>query len=220
MSSPFAQASPISFQADSFLGPPGTWMGEVAPLPDLSVGGSVPLGVDPLIRPDPSSVTYPPQSQPINEPFSFAIRELNVPGQTDALSGYTLLTVYGQVTGSILGASGVPPRNGGSFSGVATRIDVTSLPGVTVPQQLLDLASHPERIHITGVDTWLFSTDQAAIDVSLTIDPPPLPAAIPEPTTAVTIIVGFILAACRWHVVRSQWRADESCREIAAKLCA
>jgi hypothetical protein len=194
-----AQAAPISYQADSFLGPPGIMMQRVVALPDLTGGGRISLGEDYLGRPDPSKATYPPTVQPIDQDFTFSIREQPVPGQTDALAGYALLTVHGHVTGSILGPSGMPPRNGGSYSGTATSIDVaTNLPGV-IPQQLLDLASHPERIHISGDDSWSFSTGEAFIEVGLTIDLR-LPAAIPEPTTLVTFAV---ILTC-WGLFRKQ----------------
>jgi hypothetical protein len=188
-------ASPIAFQADSFLWLPGTMMQTVVPLPDLVTGGTVPLGVDYLGRPDPSQASSPATVQPIDQSFTFTIREPIVQPQTNPLAGYSLLRVSGRITGSIQENSGFPPRNGGSFSGAATSITVLTAPG-PIPQELLNLTSHPERIQITGVDGWLASTQEAVINVTLNIDPrAPLPAAAPEPSTAVTMVVGFIAAA-------------------------
>jgi hypothetical protein len=188
-------ASPIAFQADSFLGPPGTMMQTVVPLPDLVTGGTVPLGVDYLGRSDASQASNAATVQPIDQEFTFTIREPIIQGQTNPLAGYSLLWVNGRITGSIVENSGFPPRDGGSFSGAATTITVLHAPGA-IPQELLDLASHPERIQITGVDGWLASTQEAVIDVALTIDPPsPLPTAAPEPSTAITVLSGFIAAA-------------------------
>jgi hypothetical protein len=189
-------AAPVSFQADSFFGLPGTQELTIVPLPDLTTGGRVLLGVDILPRALPSQLSYPRSVQPIDERFEFAIREQSSPGQSEALAGYTLFVVSGHVTGSIVGPSSLPPRNSGSFSGVADSVDIATVPG-HIPQQLLELAAHPERIHVEGVDGWGPSTEQAEIDVWLKLDPSTLPAAIPEPSTAATVAVG--ITAVLWR---------------------
>jgi hypothetical protein len=196
---PAAQSAPMAFQAQDFLNVPGVYlMSTIAPLPDLSTGGRVALTdyILPLVNGSPG--TYPPILTPIDSNFTFNIRLLNsdkmtAPDPTKPLLGYALLTISGQATGSIYGPTGNPPRNGGSFSSDNISVQVNDQWG-PLPQQLLDLASHPERIHINGTNDWQYG--RAVIHVSLTIDPPP-PAPVPEPTAAAPWLVGLAVLALR-----------------------
>jgi hypothetical protein len=196
---PAAFSAPMSFQAQDFYNVPGVYLlGTVTPLPSLSTGGTVAVWDYDLPSLNGASGSYPPVTTPIDQNFSFTIRELGsdkmtAPDLTNPLLGYALLTVSGHATGSIYGPTGMPPRNGGSFSSSDISIQAQNQSG-PLPQELLDLANHPERIHIDGTNDW--QDGHAVIHVTLTTDPP-LEAAVTEPTAAAPLLLGIAMLALR-----------------------
>ena len=191
-----AVASAISYAAEDWshwgmsAGGGPTRTGTVVPLPDLSAGGaglvnSYTLNWGPGYAQAQSIGSY------TNPSFEFTIREQS---SSDPSTSPSLL-VTGHLNGTFVLAPGAPPPNQFNFSGEATSIQVVDPSGATIPQDLLDLAGNPGRIHIVGIGSE--GTDSGSVRVYLTIDPssgPPHP--IPEPAPIMTFAIpltGLIL---------------------------
>ena len=174
-------------------------------IPDLNAGGSITFGGQSMIYAMPtSSNTF--VSNPINQDFSFEINYY--PGGLPAnYSTYNRgnpdqgLVVTAHLTGSVdydPNASYVD-RSGGGFTATITSVTPSPYLGefgspTTIPQPLLDLIQHPERIHLSS--PWQLGRPGTVPAVYLTIDPASI-AAVPEPTALATLILGLSGLALR-----------------------
>jgi hypothetical protein len=185
-----AHASPITYVAENWSGWGTSQPGTVVPLPDLSAGGTT------LVN----SYTLnwgPGYAQPqvitslTNPSFQFTISEQS---SSDPSTSPSLL-VTGQINGTFLLAPGAPQPNFFNYSGSATSIQIVDPSGATIPQELLDLASKPTRIHLVGIGTE--GTDSGSVQVYLTVDPASGPLyPVPEPAALLIFAIplaGFFL---------------------------
>lgn len=199
-----AAADPISYIASDFVGYPGYRYNEVVNLPSLTTGGTVALpdGDLGMPQPDPNQ-SYPVAAQtPIDERFSFHLGVPGVPGSSAPFStDIPFLDIEGHVTGTIFGPGGMPLRYWGNFEGTATSINVLGAgvsPGTAIPPELLDLAAHPERIHISAV---VSGGSRPFWQTTLTIDPPST-ASVPEPTSLAAFLASIV--GLGWHRRRTR----------------
>src|SRR5262249_21351948 len=100
----------------------------------------------------PYGVDYAQQTMPINSNFTFELGMAD-PSKTQPSFIGPWLTIDGHVQGSVSGPEHKSQLSGG-FSGVASSVSVNGDPsGDPIPQALLDLVQHPERVHIAGIVT-------------------------------------------------------------------
>jgi hypothetical protein len=163
-------------------------------LPDLSTGGSVllgssydlPSGWDQWTLTDPGNSRAgisPKSALDVNSDFGLTI-QLDFANTDTTVS----LTASGTVTGHL--TQDEPGwRYAGGYSGVANGFDPNyfyypyqSGP-IDLPQPILDLIQHPERIHVSGSAHGVGGFFTYA--TTLTIDPPSpsSPTVVPEPST-------------------------------------
>jgi hypothetical protein len=127
---------------------------------------------------------WPTTLQTIDNLFSFQLRY----HPTGSPQDWSLprLDVVGHVMGNYV-YTAYNEREGGSFTGSITSINLLNFSGTTdIPQPLLDLIHHPERIHVSGTGP---GTIDSHFSTYLTIDPPaPAPAPVPEPSALATFL--------------------------------
>ncbi len=157
-----ARASEIVYEATFFQaieGVPSRWIA-TDPV-DITNGGTYLINSEDLTSPSSWSggVDYTPitPNQPFEHGFVF---ELGVKGDPGPFQGMSWAPADGTVSGEIDSSN-----NGTQFSGGFTARDISFHSTLPVPQALLDLIQHPERIHINGV------VNGNQLEVSLTIDP-------------------------------------------------
>jgi hypothetical protein len=160
---PSARADPITYTASQFV----------------DLGG---LGYES----DPVTLApwgnWPTTLETIDNLFSFQLRY----HPTGSPQDWNLprLDVVGHVTGNYVYTK-YNEREGGSFTGSITSINLLNSSGTTdIPQPLLDLIHHPERIHVSGSAP---GTILSQFSTYLTIDPP-APAPVPEPPAMTTFL--------------------------------
>jgi hypothetical protein len=187
---PSAQASPIVYEFDS-----GNFSYGI--MPDLNSGGTVTLGGNPGIFPTLSSSSTV-VTQNLNQDFAFEVRYY----PTGAPQHYSTFNrgnpLYGLVvTAHLTGSTDYDPnasyvdRVGGGFTSSITSVVVDPSIGLLhqpgdLPQPLLDLLQHPERIHLSS--PWQLGRPGTLPQAYLTIDPA---NPVPEPTTLATITMGL-----------------------------
>lgn len=197
-----AKADPISlyFWDGGVDGDVGrfTFPGQTLNLSYSSHGGSIDF-IASSLGVTSSDVQYPnPAPQyAINGPFGFLVA-VKAPGENDAIQG-PVLSVEGQVTGSITGPGGGSTRWSGTYSGRATSASLLqpSMDSSQLPAPLLDILTHPDHLHLSAV---VDGGNRNYLDVTLTLDPPS-PSEVPEPTALVTLT-----AAAAGLSLRRWWR--------------
>ncbi len=126
---------------------------------------------------------YPPSQQTINGTFGFLAGQAAAPGSNQQFSG-SVIEVSGNITGTLIGPSGLPPRDSGQLSGTAT--SVTMFDGdspANLPPALLDLVNHPDHLHLSAVVT---DGNENILQFTLSLDTPAeVPA--PEPSALATL---------------------------------
>jgi hypothetical protein len=186
-----AAADPIVYEFDS-----GNFSYGI--MPDLDAGGTISLAGPVAIFPNlssPSSFV----SQPINEDFSFEIRYYGSGGPPQDYTAFNRGSpLYGLVvTAHLSGSADFDPnasygdRVGGGFNAAVTSVAVDPALAMLgqpadLPQPLLDLLNHPERIHLTS--PWQLGRPGFVPQIDLTIDPA---SSIPEPSTLVVLSFGL-----------------------------
>jgi hypothetical protein len=201
----FADPVAYNYTASEYVGLGGLsyWSAPVT-LPDLSQGGTVSLG---LGTPAAIGAWTPDQNgtihQTIDNGFSFQLRYF--PEGTAPDPSLPRLDVEGHVSG-YLNSTPSGDREGGSFTGTVTHINlIDGQGGNNIPQPLIDLLAHPERIHITANSPGYVLSQ---LDTMLTIDPASAQfiTPVPEPTTLASVAVFACGIAIRRTVIRASAR--------------
>jgi len=201
MSGKSIQADPIQLFFQEIVGPDLNIFNRTVTLPDPSHGGSVELGQMPLGATSSfGQYPYPPPVQSVNGLFGFQVGEAAPPGSSDQWKG-AAISVTGNISGTITGPSGLPPRDSGTLSGTATSAQVLYGQNLAdVPAPLLDILNHPDHFHLSAVVT---GGNENLLDFTATFDPPsPLPSAIPEPTALATLVIALSGLALRHRLRR------------------
>jgi hypothetical protein len=186
---------PLRLTASYFIGLEGVNWPTVAAGIDPSQAYQASIGSEHLPRQmtdfgPPYGFDYAQHTMPINSNFTFELGMADPSKAQPSFLGPWLL-IAGHVQGSVIGPAHQSHMNGG-FSGVASSVSIIGdPPGVPVPQALLDLAHHPERVHISGIVT---GGALNLLQTQLEISPPVL---APEPSTVAVFVVVLAGTALR-----------------------
>ncbi len=179
--------SPIQYTA-TVAGAPEIWSWITLPV-DLVQGGSSELG-SPALAPISTygSLEWSTRSIPLDGNAAVIISAKDPADPTKYLGS---VDVAVPIVGSISG-NGVTSNLGGGYSGTGVLAADGSLPGVT-PAPLLDLVSHPDRVHLSAYVT---GGHMSYLLTTLSIDPP-VQVFVPEPSVLATLLLG--LGGLAWH---------------------
>jgi hypothetical protein len=178
--------SPIQYTA-FVAGAPQIWSQTQLPV-DLAQGGSYELGSPPLAPTSSDSVAWSTRSISLDGNATVSFGAWDPADPTKYLGGVSVAVPFG---GSISG-TGVTSNLGGGYSGTGVLAADNSLPGVT-PAPLLDLVSHPDRVHLSAYVT---GGHMSYLLTTLSIDPP-VQVFVPEPSVLATLLLG--LGGLAWH---------------------
>jgi hypothetical protein len=185
-----ASAAPLSYAytASEFvgLGGLGYWTPSVT-LPDLSQGGTVTLGIG---IPDAIGPWAPDSNgtihQTIDNGFSFQLRYGPTGSPQDLL--LPRLDIEGHVSGNLY-TTPVGDRHGGDFVATLRSINLINPQGSTdIPQPLLDLLAHPDRIQISASSPG-YALSQFTTMLTILPQSPGSVSEVAEPTALATVLL-------------------------------
>jgi hypothetical protein len=157
---------------------------------DLSQGGTFSLGSPQLIGDQYTALWWTHNSVPIDGSVAVDVMSLPTPGLPAGVSysAQIMVPIHGDIHGD-----GLTSDLQGGYSGTGASARSFYTPGTVLPQDLVDLLAHPERIHLNAITS---GGHNNFLVTSLTIDGLQ-PAPVPEPSVLCVLVVGLGGAAIR-----------------------
>jgi hypothetical protein len=174
--------SPIQYTA-FVAGAPQIWSQTQLPV-DLAKGGSYELGSPPLAPTSFDSVAWSTRSISLDGNATVSFGAWDPADPTKYLGGVSVAVPF---RGSIFGDGTTSDLQGG-YSGTGVSAQASSFPGVSLPGPLLDLVSHPDRVHLSAYTT---GGHMSYLLTTLSIDSPVQLAPVPEPSVLATLLLGL-----------------------------
>ena len=186
------RAAPIQYTA-SYAGSPLGGMLQPSIFVDLAQGGSYQVASPTLNGSTYSSLMWTRNSLPLDGPAIIVFHATDTSDPTKDLGQVAVTVPY---SGTIFG-DGLTADLQGGYNGTGAASSAYTGTNSNTPPPLLDLLTHPDRVHLDAHMTGGYFNE---LLTTMTLDPMPAPAAVPEPSALATLLIG--LGGLVWRSTR------------------